>query len=108
MRPRLGRITHPSDFSDILKQGERSSRQGIVLISRPNSGFARLGFAVGRAAGNAVQRNRFRRVIREFLRHQSLPNIDMVIMVRAPISKSGNAELRDAMRALLQKRGWIE
>ena len=103
MPSRLGRITRPSEFRAILKQGRRRTSGGVVMIALPNKDGARLGFALSRGSGNAVHRNRFRRVVREFLRQQSLSNQDLVIMVRAPIAKLENTDLRKAIKALLEE-----
>ena len=63
-----------------------SSDALFTVIARPNGlGRARLGLAVGvRAAGNAVNRNRVKRVVREAFRHihQELPAVDLVVNAR--------------------------
>lgn len=102
----LGRITRSDEFSDILRKGNRATTGGVVMMHRASEVGPRLGFAVGRSAGNAVHRNRFRRVTREFLRHKTLPAVDVVISVRAPIQKMTNNDVRNALTALLQKNGW--
>lgn len=102
----LGRITRSDEFSDIRKNGGRAAINGVVMMFCPSSRGPRLGFAVGREAGNAVHRNRFRRVVREFLRRKPLPAVDMVILVRAPVQKMTNNDVRNSLTALLQKNGW--
>lgn len=107
MPTRLGRVTRAEEFSNILRNGSRTSRHGVVLAFCPSSLGPRLGFAVGRAAGNAVHRNRFRRVIREHLRHMTLPPVDMVVTVRANIRDLDNDGLRNSLAAILEKNGWL-
>ena len=67
------------------------------MIARPNDvGHARLGLAVGvRAAGNAVNRNRVKRVVREAFRHirQELPAVDLVVNARPAAGKASNADM---------------
>jgi ribonuclease P protein component len=61
--------------------------------------MARLGLSVSaRTVGNAVNRNRIKRVIRESFRHNanSLPSIDIVINTRPGA--------RDTSKALLAER----
>ncbi len=59
----------------------RFSRLRIVVA--PGLGaFARLGLAVSRRYGSAVQRNHFKRLVREAFRahRNELPNVDLLVM----------------------------
>ena len=74
------------------------------MIARPNGlGHARLGLAVGvRSAGNAVNRNRVKRVVREAFRHihQELPAVDLVVNARPAAGKATNAEMTASVTTL--------
>ncbi len=77
------------------------------MIASPNVvGHARLGLAVGvKAAGNAVGRNRLKRIARDSFRHcqQDLPAVDLVVNARAAAAKATNAEVRASLSAHWQR-----
>ena len=64
------------------------------------AGEARLGMAVGlRAAGNAVRRNRIRRLIRESFRmhRHELPAVDLLVTARAAAAAATNKAVLDSL-----------
>jgi ribonuclease P protein component len=58
-----------------------------------------------RAAGNAVNRNRLRRVIRESFRmhRQEMPAVDVFVTARAPAAAAANRELFESLARLWQE-----
>ena len=63
------RITNRSDYRSIYDKGVWSSSQNFTRIVYSNKqGTKRLGITVTKKAGNAVKRNRIKRLIREFFR----------------------------------------
>ncbi len=99
--PRASRLTAKPQFDATHRQGRRASDALFLVITRPNElGYARLGLAVGvRAAGNAVQRNRLKRLVRESFRHrqQDLPPVDVVVNARAAAGQAANGEIRASL-----------
>jgi ribonuclease P protein component len=73
-----------------------------------DSAGARLGMAVSaRAAGNAVNRNRLRRLIRESFRmhREKLPAVDLLVTARAAAAKATNREVFASLESLWQVLG---
>jgi len=81
------RLKRRSDFRTAAR-GERASGRAFVLQarSRGDEGAVRVGFTVSRQVGNAVERNRVRRRLREMVRisptPQLCPGYDYVLIGR--------------------------
>jgi ribonuclease P protein component len=98
------RLTDKPQFDLVHREGLRVSDGLFTVIARPNAlGHARLGLAVGvRAAGNAVRRNRVKRVVRETFRvtQQELPSVDLVVNARPGAGQASTTALRASVLAL--------
>lgn len=83
---KLERITNHSRYRTIYQQGVwRSSRHFTTITCSNDRGTKRLGITVTKKAGNAVRRNRIKRLIREFFRlNKSLfpAGYDVIVMAR--------------------------
>jgi ribonuclease P protein component len=103
------RIRRRKDFLRVQAVGQRTSTAHFVMLvaareatdsagSRPELGAcARVGFVVTRKIGNAVQRNRIKRVCRECFRMwpDLVPDgIDLVIIARSRADELGLADVR--------------
>ncbi|HXW10815.1 MAG TPA: ribonuclease P protein component [Steroidobacteraceae bacterium] len=101
--PRASRLTDKPQFDAVHTRGQRHSDALFSVITRANDvGRARLGLAVGvKAAGNAAQRNRLKRLTRESFRHrqQELPAVDVVVNARPGAARSDNAAIRASLAA---------
>lgn len=80
------RLHSAPEFERVYKSGRRAGDNlfGISAIKN-DLGHARLGLSIGaKAVGNAVRRNRLRRVLREQFRlcQRELPALDIVITAR--------------------------
>lgn len=85
------RLLKSGDFTAVFKEGKKThTKSFMVCIFKKNNeqtGKKRLGISVGSAVGNAVRRNKLKRLIREYFRLnkiQILQNItaDIVINVK--------------------------
>jgi len=66
---RAEKVTNKSSYRIIYEQGVRRSSRFFTIVACGNSnGVKRLGITVTKKTGNAVFRNRTKRLIREFFR----------------------------------------
>ena len=91
--PRGARLRDPRDFQRVNRGGvRRASTYFVAVIAPARAGLeVKLGLAVSRRVGNAVARNRVKRLVREWFRRNRFglpPATDWVV-----IARKGAAEL---------------
>jgi ribonuclease P protein component len=100
-------LRRAADFEALRARGRRVQEGFFTATLRVNElGHARLGLAIAvKIAGNAGERNRIRRVIRESfrLRQPELPAVDIVVGARPQVRAVENAALRAALVGLWRK-----
>ena len=107
------RLRTRPEFDQVFRKGRRISGRLFLLIAAPNGRPEhRLGLAVSRKIGNAVTRNRARRLLKEGFRRLARPTeqgLDLVVVARPEIVGRTQAEvegeLRDRVRRLLDPHG---
>ncbi len=104
--PKSARILKRGEFEGLWKKG--------IALGNPYFGLRwqrgkerRLGIVVGRkAVGRAVQRNRIKRVIREFFRNhpEKFPMGDIILVARRGIDGLNNEAIREGLTGLLERK----
>ena len=95
---RRHRLSRSQDFDAVYRKGRSTSTRYLVLYWFPreeDDDDARLGLAVPKSTGNAVQRNRIKRHLRELWRtrlEQVPPGCDYVLVVRPGLVEAAAAQ----------------
>ena len=107
------RLRRAQDFQRVWNEGRSWAHSLFILWAVPSSTAqgARLGLVASRKVGNAVARNRARRLLREAARHLygHLPaGWDIILLARRSILKVKEPQVERALKEMLQRaRLWI-
>jgi len=107
------RLRRKEDFARLRTTGRVWRHPLVILSVAPNDlPHNRYGFITGKRLGNAVQRNRVRRLLREAVRqaHPALSSgHDMVFIARDTIAGQPFAAVQAAVSTCLRRAGlWTE
>ncbi len=95
------------DFKRVYYRGKSAVRQSVVVYAlRNRQGRNRLGLTCGKAVGNAVRRNRAKRVMREsfrLLEQELKQGFDIVIVARSRAVDKSFWDVDADVRAAMQK-----
>ncbi len=98
-------LTKTEQYAFVLKKGNAWVDNLMVMKATPNGlELSRYGVSVSRRVGNAVTRNRVKRLFREVLRLMPLQSgWDMVFIARPPIAHASYARLKEVVEGLLSQ-----
>jgi ribonuclease P protein component len=105
--PKSHRLLTSADFRRVLGERRRvASRYGSFHVRRNGLDHARLGVTVSRKVSRkAVQRNRIKRLVREYFRRHStaMDGTDLVFTAFPPCAELDNRALEAALESLWER-----
>ncbi|WP_148929287.1 ribonuclease P protein component [Paenibacillus methanolicus] len=107
------RLRNREDFSRIYRQGKSFANGQFVLYwsRQPKAEPFRLGVSASKKIGNAVVRNRMRRVAKEIVRLQAdriQAHVDFILIVRKPAVGMTSKELERSIMHVLKRAGLLK
>lgn len=112
MRRKL-RLRSREDFNRIYRGGKSfANGQFVVYWSKQRIADPfRLGVSASKKIGNAVVRNRMRRMVKEIVRHMEnriVPGTDFIMIVRKPATAMKMKEMEKSVGHVLKKAGLLK
>lgn len=108
--PRTRRLTSAREYDAVFKQADyRASAQAFLVLAKETgsagSTVSRVGTVVSKkVAGNAIERNRIRRLIKESFRtNVDHGGLDVVVVARPPVRHQPNREMLDVLAGLWEQ-----
>ncbi len=106
----LGALKTRAQYSLIYSSGRTWVNDLVVMKALPNQlGATRLGFSVGKKIGNAVVRNRVRRLMKESVRTLHIkPGWDIVFIARTGATSADYHKLKEAIGGILKEARLVD
>ncbi|WP_223702790.1 ribonuclease P protein component [Sutcliffiella deserti] len=102
------RIKKSKEFQHVFQKGKSMANRQFVVYALEKKGqpYFRIGLSVSKKIGNAVVRNRIKRLIRQALlemKEQLSQEVDIVIIARKPTSDMTYEEVQKSLQHVLRK-----
>lgn len=107
------RLRKREDFNKVYRYGRSFANSQFVVYWRKRSdrGTFRMGVSASSKIGNAVVRNRLRRMVKEIVRLSApklLDEMDLVLIVRKPALSLQYKEMEGSIMHVLRKSGLLK
>lgn len=107
------RLAKREDFNKIYRYGKSMANHQFVLyyLPQPKLENFRLGISVSKKVGNAVVRNRLRRMVKEIIRLKKesvTPHYDYILLARKPAVDMDYAEMEKSIWHVIRKASLLK
>lgn len=102
------RVKKNKEFQTIFKNGRSMANRQFVIyvLEREDDDELRIGLSVSKKIGNAVTRNRIKRLIRQVFSEEKdriAKNSDYIIIARKPTAEMSYYEVKSSLNHLFKK-----
>lgn len=104
--PKQARLLNKADYNAVFSKSVKVSNSlFLILIHKTTKPQSRLGLVISKKVDKrAVQRNRIKRIVREFFRMNTSDCVcDYVVLARPKVTQCNNKELFEGMGQLWQQ-----
>jgi ribonuclease P protein component len=105
------RLTRSTDFKRVRRAGKSYAHPLIVLYAiKSDEPSVRVGVSAGLAVGNAVKRNRAKRLLRAAMNEllpRTVSGSDLLLVARSPLPESNLQQTREVLASLLERAGLL-
>ena len=108
---RCFRLTRSTDFKRVRRSGKSYAHPLVVLyMLKSDQAGVLVGVSAGLGVGNAVKRNRAKRLLRAAMSEliaYTAPGSEILLIARSPLPASDLQKTRAALSALLKRAGLL-
>ena len=108
---RCFRLTRSTDIKRVRRSGKSYAHPLVVLyVVKSDLPATHVGVSAGLAVGNAVKRNRAKRMLRAAINDLiplTDPGSDLLLIARAPLLAANIDQVREALSVLLKRAGLL-
>ncbi|HEY5158391.1 MAG TPA: ribonuclease P protein component [Anaerolineales bacterium] len=105
------RLTRSTDIKRVRRSGKSYAHPLVVLyVLKSDKTETQVGVSAGLAVGNAVKRNRAKRLLRAAMTDlfpELIPGSDLLLVGRSPLPAANIQQTREAVLSLLTRAGLL-
>ena len=105
------RLTRSTDIKRVRRSGKSYAHPLVVLyVEKSDVAETHVGVSAGLAVGNAVKRNRAKRLLRAAMNDLMPiinPGFSLLLIARSPLPAANVQQTRDALSSLLKRAGLL-